>query len=61
MRPISLLRLYLLRFVDQDFPGNSREFPPFKIKIMLESNPPKSRILVLKLAVALHGVGLAKE
>ena len=30
--------------------------PPLKLKIMLESNPLKSRILVLKMAVYLAGV-----
>ena len=51
--PVSLLRLSLLRFVDPTFPGNSpmdMRLPPLKIKIPLESNPPKSRILVRRLA-----------
>ena len=56
LRTISLLRLSLLRFVDSNFPGN---FPmdmriPFRnIKIMLESDPLKFKILVRRLAV--HG------
>ena len=53
LRPISLLRLSLLRFVDSHFLGNSLrtgETPPLKIKILLESNPPRSRILVRRLA-----------
>ena len=59
LRPISLLTLSLLRFVDSNFLGNSLcawEFHPRKIKILLESNPVNSRILVRRLAVyqALH-------
>ena len=47
IRPISLLRLSLLRFLDSDFPGNyyGHENPPLKFKIMLEPNPLKSRNL----------------
>ena len=54
LRPISLLRSSLLKFVDSRYSGKSHMdlgIPPFKIKIMLESNPLKSRILVRKLAV----------
>ena len=40
VRPISLLRSSLKRLLDSSFPGNCRE-----------SNPPKSRILVRRLAV----------
>ena len=52
LHPISLLRLSLLRFVDSTFP---RKFPmdmrtqALKLKIMLESNPLKSRIVVQRL------------
>ena len=52
-RPISLLRLSLLRLLDSDFPGNSLwawEFQPFNIKILLESTPLRSTILVQRLA-----------
>ena len=53
IRPISLLRLSLLRFVDSDFPEfpTDMRIPLLEIKIMLESNPLKSRILVRRLAV----------
>ena len=57
IRPVSLLRLSLLRFVDSKFPGN--EFPvgaritPLKLKLLLESNPLKSRILARRLDVSL--------
>ena len=54
LRPISLLRLSLLRFVGSKFPGNSpmdMRIPPLKLKILLESNPLKSRILVRRFAV----------
>ena len=53
LRRISLLRLSLLRLLDP----NSGKFPtdmrilPLNIKILLESNPPKSIILVWRLAV----------
>ena len=49
IRPISLLR-----FVDSNKSGKSfmdLRIPPLKIQIMLEPNPPKSRILVRTLAV----------
>ena len=52
IRPISLLRLSLLRFVDSKLPENplwTWEFP-LKTKILLESNPLKSRILVRRVA-----------
>ena len=52
-RPISLLR-----FVDSIFPENfsmGLGIPTLRIKIMLESNPLKSRILVQRLAVELVG------
>ena len=45
---------YYVRFVDSTFPGKSpadMSIPPLRIKIMLESNPLKSRILVRRLAV----------
>ena len=53
LRPISLLRSSLLRFADSDFPGNHTGLgvPPRNIKIMLESNPLKSRVLVRRLEV----------
>ena len=54
-RPISLLRLSLLRLLDSNFPGNSLwawEFPPLRIKITLKSNPLKSIILVRRSAVS---------
>ena len=54
VRPISLPRYSLLRFLDLTFPGNalrSCEFHPSKFKMMLESNLLKSRILVQRLAV----------
>ena len=53
VRPASLLRLSLLRFVDSRFPGYSQKslrIPPLKSKIVLESNPLRSRILVRRLA-----------
>ena len=54
VRPISVLGLSLLRFVDSSF---SRKSPldmtisPLTIKILLKASPPKSRILVRRLAV----------
>ena len=54
IRPILLLRFPLLRFVDSNFPGNlpmDTRIPRLKLKIMLEANPLKSRILVRRLAV----------
>ena len=54
IRPISLLRLSLLRFLDSKISGEFpvvMRIPPLRIKILLESNPPKSRILVRRLAV----------
>ena len=53
-QPISLLRLSLLRFVDSRFPRKfpmDMRIPPLIVKIMLESKPLKSRILVRRLAV----------
>ena len=54
IRPISLLRISLLRFVDStfflEFPMDMR-IPPLKIKILLESNPLKSRVLARRLGV----------
>ena len=53
-RPISLLRIALLRFVDSKFAGEiplDMRIPPLRMNIMLESNPPNSRILVRRLAV----------
>ena len=44
----------LLRFVDSDFPGKfpmAMITPPLKVKILPESNPPKSKVLVGRLAV----------
>ena len=48
------LFVVLLRLVGSNFPGINpmgMEIPPLKLKIMLESNPPKSRLLVQRLAV----------
>ena len=42
-----------LRFVDSQILGNSRldmRIPPLRLQILPESNPPKSRILVRRLA-----------
>ena len=53
LRPISPLRISLLRFLDkisEKFP-TGLGVPPLKIKTMLELNPLKSRILVQRLAV----------
>ena len=52
-RPVSLLRLSLLRLFESDFPENydGLRVPPLKLKIMLESSPLKSRILVRRFAV----------
>ena len=50
--PISLLTLSLLTLLGSNVPGNplmGMGIPPFKIKIMLESNPPKSMMLVGRL------------
>ena len=49
IRPISLLRLSLLRLLDSTFPRiplMDMRIPPRNIKILLESNSPKSRISV---------------
>ena len=54
IRPISLLRLSLLRTVDTTLPGEfpmGLRIPPLNIYIMLELNPLKSRILVRRWAV----------
>ena len=55
LRPISLLRISLLRLLDSNLPENplwAGEFHPLtKIKILLGSNPLKSRILVGRLAI----------
>ena len=54
MRPISLLTLSLLTLLDSNFPGDSLgtwEFHPFKIKIVLESNPLISTTLAGRLGV----------
>ena len=53
-RPISLLRLSLLRLLDSNFTGNplvDMRIPPLEIKILLESNPPRSGISVRRMAV----------
>ena len=53
-RPISLLRLSLLRFLDSKLSGRfpmDMRIPPLETKILLESNPRKPRILVRRLAV----------
>ena len=56
LRPITLLRSSLLRSLDSNFPGNSMGLgiPPLKIKILLESNPLKSRVSVRRSAVYLR-------
>ena len=54
VRPISLLRISLLRLLDSSFPGKfpiDMRIPPLSINILLESNPLKSRILIQRLAV----------
>ena len=56
VRPISLLTLPLLTLIDSNFPGNpilDMRIPPLEIKIVLESNPVKSMMLVGRLAVLL--------
>ena len=53
-RPSYLLRLSLPRLLDSKFPGNPMwtwEFHPHDIKILFESKPLTSRILVRRLAV----------
>ena len=60
VRPISVLRWFLLRLLDSNFLGNSLwawEFHPLEFKILLESNLLKSRILVRRLAVNASGAG----
>ena len=57
-RPISLLRISLLRLPDSSFSGKFTMYmrlPPLNIKILLESSPPKSRILVGRLVVVSGG------
>ena len=56
LRPISLLRLSLLRLLDSKHPGIPMGLgsPPFTVNSTLESNPPKSRTLVRRLAVCAH-------
>ena len=57
LRPVSLLMLSLLRLVDSNVPGDSlmdMRIPSLHIKILNESNPLKSRILVWRLAVMLR-------
>ena len=49
LRPISPLRSPLLRSADSKLPGDSpmdMRIPPLNIKILLESSPLKSRIVV---------------
>ena len=49
LRPILLLALRLRTFIDLNIPGNppmDLRTPPLKIKIMLESKPLKSIMLV---------------
>ena len=60
VRPISLLRISLLRLLDSKLSGKfpmGMGNPPLNIEIMLEPNPPKSRISVRRLAVAVRGRG----
>ena len=52
VRPISLLRLSLLRFVDSKLPGNSLwtwELHTFKSRFCLSLNPLKSRIFSMEI------------
>ena len=59
LRLISLQSLSLLRFVDSNIPGYflmGLGIPPLGIKILLESNPPKSRILVPRWAALKSGL-----
>ena len=51
VRPISLLTLSLLRLLDSDFFPMGLGIPPLTIKIMLQSNPLNSIMLVPRLAV----------
>ena len=56
MRPISLQGASPLRFVDPNFLGKFPQdlrIPPLKFKIVLESSPLKSRILVGRLGVTI--------
>ena len=51
---ISLLRLFLQRFVDSKSPGDSlrtRECQPLRLRICPSANPPKSGISVRRLGV----------
>ena len=53
LRPISLLRLSLLRSLDSKFPGRplrAWEFPPLRTTTMLESVPATYRISVQRVA-----------
>ena len=53
-RPVSILRVSKLRFVDSNSPGSppwAWEFHPSNFKIIPGSNPLKSRISVRRLAV----------
>ena len=53
VRPVSILRISKLRFVDSAFPGSPLDMriPPLNIKIMFDSRSLKSNILVQRLAV----------
>ena len=59
LRPISPLRLFLLRLLDSNVPGNSlwtwpdMRIPPLQFQILLESKPPKSEILARRFAVTM--------
>ena len=48
LRPVHLLRTSLLRVLESSFPEIIRtwEFPPLRIKSLLESNPSKPKLLV---------------
>ena len=58
VRPTSLLTLSLLTLLESKIPGKSLgipmdvKIPPFRIKIVLESNPRKSTMLVGGLGVS---------
>ena len=51
VRPIHLLRVSLLRVLESNI--RTWEFPPFRIKSLLESNLLKSQLLVGKLGVSM--------
>ena len=58
VHPVHLLRVFLLRVLESNFPGDSlynytdMRIPTLKIKSLLESNPLKPELLVGGLGVA---------